>query len=69
MIDRVVGKIVAAPTPISVRVVISWPGEVVQADRADPIANTAMPASSTRRRPNRSPSRPKVNIRAANASV
>ena len=48
MIDSVEGMTAAPPMPISARVAMRMPGEPAQADAAEPMPNTSMPAASMR---------------------
>jgi hypothetical protein len=50
------GRITAPPTPWTIRAAISVATLVDRAAAAEPTANVASPATSMRRRPNRSPS-------------
>ncbi len=58
MIDNVAGMINAAPTPISVRMAISWVGSVAWLAVSAAPPKMSRPISSAPFRPNRSPSAP-----------
>ena len=70
MTDSVVGMIAAAPTPISIRTTISWPGSLSSRPSAAAARRRrpARPASSSRR-PNRSPSAPASSSSPAKTTV
>ena len=67
-IDSVLGKTMAAPTPITARAAISWPVEVPSEPAAVPIPKTARPVISAPLRPNRSLRLPAASTKAQNAS-
>lgn len=54
IMDRVVGMIMAPPTPSRTRIPMSAAGESATSTAREARANTAKPASRTRLRPNRS---------------
>jgi hypothetical protein len=63
--ERVAGKVMAAPSPITARAAISCPGLVVKPPARLAVPNTASPASSIPLRPKRSDRLPKVSSSAA----
>jgi hypothetical protein len=65
MMDRVAGMISAAPTPIAVRVPMSIPGELANAEASDPATKTSRPEVRASLRPNRSPRVPMDSNRPA----
>ena len=69
MIDNVDGMMNAPPTPMSARVPISMFADVANADRAEPMPNTARPKARKRYRPKRSPRLPAVSSSPANTRV
>ena len=69
MIARLAGEITAPPMPCSVRAPISSVRESASAHASDAIANSAVPARNTRRRPSRSAARPPSSRKPANVSV
>ena len=69
MIDRVAGKMRAAPTPVTARMAISPPAVSTRAEARQPRPKMTRPAANARRRPNRSPSPPQVSSRPANTTV
>ena len=58
MIESVVGMISAAPRPMKARIAIRVEGSLTVVAIAAPMPKIARPASSTRRRPSRSPRAP-----------
>ncbi len=54
------GAMSAAPRPWARRAAMSIPGPVATAQNAEAATKTATPATNSRRRPRRSPSRPPV---------
>jgi hypothetical protein len=68
-IANVVGKINAAPTPMTARAEISCPVLEANAPAAENAPNSARPASSAPLRPNRSPRPPAASSRPANTRV
>ncbi|GAA4985211.1 hypothetical protein GCM10025734_08550 [Kitasatospora paranensis] len=69
MIDRVVGKMVAAQAPMANRMTISASGDPATPPSALVAANPARPNSRAGRRPKRSPSEPAVSTSAAKARL
>ena len=67
--ERVAGKVMAAPSPITARVAISWAGLVVNPPARLAAPNTVSPASSIPLRPNRSDRLPNVSSSAANTRL
>ena len=67
--DRVAGKTIAAPRPITQRTAISWPGVVVRPPTALAVPKTPRPASSIPFRPSRSDRLPDASSRAANTRL
>ena len=69
MIDNVAGMMNAAPTPMTVRSAMSWPGSVawLAANAATP--KITSPISSAPFRPKRSPSAPAGSSNPANTSA
>ena len=67
--DSVAGMMQAAPAPMTARLAINPPLPPAVAAAAEATANTPRPATSSRRRPNRSPSVPASSSRAAKTSV
>jgi len=65
----VAGSSAAAPAPWTARAPISQPIPGAVAHAADAAVNTAMPPSSMRRSPTRSPSAPALSSSAASGSV
>src|SRR5439155_458364 len=64
--DSVAGNTIAAPTPITARAAISWPGLPVNPPARLARPKTARPASSMPLRPNRSERLPKASTDPAN---
>jgi hypothetical protein len=69
MIDKVVGKIAAPPTPMSARNAISVVALVANAASPDPTPKITSPTSSASRRPYLSPRFPATSRSAANVKV
>ena len=69
MIARLCGTISAAPTPWIARAATSQAVPGASAHAIDAPAKTSVPATNTRRRPNRSPAEPPTSRRAARNSV
>ena len=69
MSERVAGKVMAAPRPMTARAAISWAGLVVNPPARLAAPNTVSPASSIPLRPNRSDRLPKVSSSAANTRL
>ena len=69
IVDKVPGMIIAAPSPMTARATMRTEAELAAAPTAAPAPNTTVPASSTLRRPRRSPSAPIGSTRAASATV
>src|SRR5947209_2264902 len=67
--DSVEGNTIAAPTPITARAPISWPGLPVSPPAMEAIPNTDRPASSIPLRPNRSDRLPAARTEAANTRL
>ncbi len=63
------GMIAAAPSPWKARATMRASDDVLSAEPIDAAVNSAMPASMTRRRPNRSPNVAAGSMNVANASV
>jgi hypothetical protein len=68
-IDSEVAVTNAAPSPCTARAAINTPVPGARPAISEPTANTAAPMVITRRRPNRSPSRPAATSGAASASM
>ena len=69
MMASELGMSIAAPMPCTARAAINWAtvGEIPH--HTDPSAKMPAPITKTRRRPNRSPAAPPINIREATQSV
>ena len=67
--ERVAGKVMAAPSPITARAAISSAGLVVKPPARLAAPNTVSPASSIPLRPNRSDRLPNVSSSAANTRL
>ena len=67
--ERVAGKVMAAPSPMTARAAISWAGLVVKPPTRLAAPNTVSPASSIPLRPNRSDRLPNVSSSAAKARL
>ena len=67
--DSAAGATSAAPTPCATRAAISSAPDPVRPQASEPSVNSTMPASSTRRRPRVSASRPPSSMRPPNAST
>ena len=67
--DSVAGKIIAAPSPITQRAAISWPGVVISPPAMLESPSTPNPASSIPLRPRRSERLPAARISAANTRL
>src|SRR3954451_9301433 len=67
--DSVAGNTIAAPTPITARVAISWSGLLVNPPARLAKPKTARPASSIPRRPNLSERLPAASTDAANSRL
>src|SRR5829696_3508524 len=68
-IESVIGMIIAAPTPETVRSAISAPGLSTKTAPAEAVPNTTNPTSSTSLRPWRSPKAPAGNNNPANTTA
>ena len=68
-IDRVTGKMTAAPIPATARHAVSSAGDSLPAPASEAAANTASPPSRKRRRPKRSLRLPAASTRAAKARL
>ena len=69
MIESVVGRIIAPPTPCASRARMRMPPSGALAASTEDAANTITPTTMTLRRPKRSARLPKTSSRAANTSV
>ena len=69
MTDSDSGMTRAAPSPMRVRAAMIHPGSSARAPSSEPVRKTTSPATSIRRRPNRSPARPAGSIVAANTTM
>src|SRR4051795_7032184 len=67
--DSVAGKTIAAPTPMTARAAISWPGLLVNPPARLARPKTARPTSSMPLRPNLSERLPKASTDAANSRL
>src|SRR6266446_4242439 len=66
--ESAVGATTAAPAPCTTRAMISHVELVASPPAKEPAANSRMPPTNIRRRPNRSPARPPSSSRPPNAS-